>query len=131
MHERTLRTLSFIIIYFLMSYLTSLNTKSSGYMAPEYVMHGQFSVKSDVYSLGVLILEITSGQKNNCFHVGENTEYLLTHVSMNREVHLSFHGKAYNNENVIELYTIDIEYTYISLHLHRPGFHGGKEQQAI
>ncbi|KAJ9690115.1 hypothetical protein PVL29_012656 [Vitis rotundifolia] len=51
-----------------------------GYMAPEYVLHGKFSVKSDVYSLGVLILEIISGQKNNCFHVGENTEYLLTHA---------------------------------------------------
>ncbi|CBI29543.3 unnamed protein product, partial [Vitis vinifera] len=49
-------------------------------MAPEYVLHGKFSVKSDVYSLGVLILEIISGQKNNCFHVGENTEYLLTHA---------------------------------------------------
>ena len=77
----------------------------SGYMAPEYVLHGKFSVKSDVYSLGVFILEIISGQKNNCFHVGENTEYLLTHVSMNREVHFSFYGNAYNNENVIEPHT--------------------------
>ena len=33
----------------------------SGYMAPEYAMHGQFSVKSDVFSFGVLILEIVSG----------------------------------------------------------------------
>ncbi|XXG59588.1 hypothetical protein AAC387_Pa04g1645 [Persea americana] len=35
-----------------------------GYMAPEYVMHGQFSIKSDVFSFGVLLLEIVSGQKN-------------------------------------------------------------------
>ncbi|KAK9949619.1 hypothetical protein M0R45_005136 [Rubus argutus] len=28
-------------------------TKSYGYMAPEYAMHGHFSVKSDVYSFGV------------------------------------------------------------------------------
>ncbi|GER52983.1 cysteine-rich receptor-like protein kinase [Striga asiatica] len=37
-----------------------------GYMAPEYAMHGQFSVKSDVFSFGVLVLEIISGEKNNC-----------------------------------------------------------------
>ena len=37
----------------------------SGYMAPEYAMKGQFSVKTDVYSFGVLVLEIISGKKNN------------------------------------------------------------------
>jgi serine/threonine protein kinase len=53
----------------------------SGYMAPEYAMHGQFSVKSDVFSFGVLILEIVSGQKNNCFRNGETVEDLLSYVS--------------------------------------------------
>ncbi|CAL5082728.1 unnamed protein product [Urochloa decumbens] len=32
-----------------------------GYIAPEYQMEGVFSVKSDVYSLGILVLEIVSG----------------------------------------------------------------------
>jgi len=50
-------------------------------MAPEYAMHGQFSVKSDVFSFGVLLLEIVSGQKNNCFKNGENVEDLLSYVS--------------------------------------------------
>ncbi|KAK2654119.1 hypothetical protein Ddye_013975 [Dipteronia dyeriana] len=49
-----------------------------GYMAPEYVMHGNFSVKSDVFSFGVLVLEIISGQKNSSFHNGEETGDLLT-----------------------------------------------------
>ncbi|KAH0934666.1 hypothetical protein HID58_011783 [Brassica napus] len=35
------------------------------YMSPEYAMHGQFSMKSDIYSFGVLVLEIISGKKNS------------------------------------------------------------------
>ncbi|KAK4439299.1 Cysteine-rich receptor-like protein kinase [Sesamum alatum] len=54
-----------------------------GYMAPEYAMHGQFSVKSDVFSFGVLVLEIISGQKNNCFRSGENLQDLLSFVWKN------------------------------------------------
>jgi len=34
-----------------------------GYMSPEYAMEGAFSVKSDTYSFGVLMLEIVSGLK--------------------------------------------------------------------
>ncbi|KAK6264880.1 hypothetical protein SCA6_020314 [Theobroma cacao] len=55
----------------------------SGYMAPEYAMHGQFSVKSDVFSFGVIILEIISGQKNNCFRNGETVEDLLSYAWKN------------------------------------------------
>ncbi|TMW91592.1 hypothetical protein EJD97_014134 [Solanum chilense] len=54
-----------------------------GYMAPEYAMHGQFSVKSDVFSFGVLVLEIISGQKNTCFRNGESVEDLLSNAWMN------------------------------------------------
>ncbi|KAL0012487.1 hypothetical protein SO802_007595 [Lithocarpus litseifolius] len=50
-----------------------------GYMALEYAMLGQFSTKSDVFSFGVLILEVLSGQKITHFHDGENTEYLLSY----------------------------------------------------
>jgi serine/threonine protein kinase len=32
-------------------------------MSPEYVMEGIFSVKSDVFSFGVLLLEIVSGRR--------------------------------------------------------------------
>jgi len=52
----------------------------SGYMAPEYAMFGQFSTKSDVFSFGVLTLEIVSGQKITSFRDTENTEYLLSYV---------------------------------------------------
>ncbi|XP_057442353.1 cysteine-rich receptor-like protein kinase 44 [Lotus japonicus] len=49
-----------------------------GYMAPEYLMYGQFSVKSDVFSFGVLVLEIISGHKNSGIRHGENVEDLLS-----------------------------------------------------
>ncbi|XP_037435660.1 cysteine-rich receptor-like protein kinase 6 isoform X2 [Triticum dicoccoides] len=36
-----------------------------GYMAPEYLMRGNYSVKSDVFSFGVMALEIVTGRKNS------------------------------------------------------------------
>ena len=55
----------------------------SGYMIPEYTMHGQFCVKSDVHSFGVLILEILSGTKISSFCQSDAAEDLLSYVSMN------------------------------------------------
>ncbi|XP_073137262.1 cysteine-rich receptor-like protein kinase 15 [Henckelia pumila] len=49
-----------------------------GYMSPEYAMHGQFSAKSDVFSFGVLILEIVSGQQNRSLKNGEDMKDLLS-----------------------------------------------------
>ncbi|KAK4492777.1 hypothetical protein RD792_000097 [Penstemon davidsonii] len=57
---------------------TSRIVGTYGYMAPEYAMHGQFSVKSDVFSLGILVLEIICGQKSNIFHNGETIEDLVS-----------------------------------------------------
>ncbi|KAK3157311.1 hypothetical protein QOZ80_2AG0119150 [Eleusine coracana subsp. coracana] len=39
-----------------------------GYMAPEYASEGMFSIKSDVFSFGVIILEIVSGKRNSGTH---------------------------------------------------------------
>ncbi|KAF5443869.1 hypothetical protein F2P56_036393 [Juglans regia] len=39
-----------------------------GYMSPEYAMEGLYSIKSDVFSFGVLLLEIVSGKKNTGFY---------------------------------------------------------------
>ncbi|XP_021766696.1 putative receptor-like protein kinase At4g00960 [Chenopodium quinoa] len=48
-----------------------------GYMAPEYAITGHYSVKSDVFSFGVLVLEIVSGQRNKFFGRLQLEEALL------------------------------------------------------
>ncbi|KAL1834272.1 hypothetical protein ACET3Z_003923 [Daucus carota] len=51
-----------------------------GYMSPEYAMEGRFSVKSDVFAFGVLLLEILSGRKNNSFLLSADYTNLLGYV---------------------------------------------------
>ncbi|XP_054796502.1 cysteine-rich receptor-like protein kinase 2 isoform X2 [Prosopis cineraria] len=56
---------------------THLNTRFAGtlgYTAPEYAIHGQLSEKVDVYSYGVVILEIISGRRNNELNVNGAAE---------------------------------------------------------
>ena len=53
----------------------------SGYMSPEYFREGLFSAKSDVFSFGVLMLEIICERKNNSFHHdSEGPLNLIVHV---------------------------------------------------
>lgn len=51
-------------------------------MAPEYASEGLFSIKSDLFSFGVLILEITCGKRNSCFHQFGDFFNLLGYVSI-------------------------------------------------
>ena len=51
-------------------------------MSPEYGMHGQFSIKSDIFSLGVMILEIISGKKNSYSYKSDWMDDLLSYVSI-------------------------------------------------
>ncbi|XP_061336712.1 G-type lectin S-receptor-like serine/threonine-protein kinase At4g27290 [Gastrolobium bilobum] len=51
-----------------------------GYMPPEYAVHGHYSVKSDVFSFGVIVLEIISGKKNRGFSDPEHSLNLLGHA---------------------------------------------------
>ncbi|XP_042499257.1 putative receptor-like protein kinase At4g00960 [Macadamia integrifolia] len=62
---------------------THVNTRiagTNGYMAPEYAMHGQLSVKADVFSYGVVVLELISGQKNYTFNLDPDCQNLLEWV---------------------------------------------------
>nr|XP_023926113.1 G-type lectin S-receptor-like serine/threonine-protein kinase At1g11330 [Quercus suber] len=62
-----------------------------GYMSPEYAMQGFFSEKSDVFSFGVLLLEIVSGRKTTCFY--DDQQYCLSLVG--------FAWKLWNDDNIM------------------------------
>ncbi|KAJ6848792.1 cysteine-rich receptor-like protein kinase 15 isoform X2 [Iris pallida] len=59
---------------------TSRVVGTFGYIAPEYARRGQFSVKSDVFSFGVLVLEIVTGRKSNTFGDSGDEHDLLSYT---------------------------------------------------
>ncbi|KAL8046478.1 hypothetical protein ABFX02_08G179900 [Erythranthe guttata] len=61
---------------------TSRVVGTYGYMSPEYAIDGVFSVKSDVFSYGVLVLEIVSGKRNRGFSHRDHRLNLLGHAWM-------------------------------------------------
>jgi hypothetical protein len=65
-------------------------------MAPEYAMQGHFSVKSDVFSFGVLVLEIVTGKKNS-FRNGNDIEHLLSHVSIEQSTNQTRYSRLYRD----------------------------------
>ena len=51
-------------------------------MSPKYASEGLYSTKSDVFSFGVLVLEIVSGKRNKGFNHPYHDLSLLGHVSI-------------------------------------------------
>ncbi|PON81461.1 S-receptor-like serine/threonine-protein kinase [Trema orientale] len=51
-----------------------------GYMAPEYAFNGLFSTKSDVFSFGIMVLEIISGKKSRAFQHENHEHTLISHA---------------------------------------------------
>ncbi|KAJ0693184.1 putative protein kinase RLK-Pelle-DLSV family [Helianthus annuus] len=51
-----------------------------GYMAPEYALNGLFSVKSDVFSFGVIVLEIISGKRNTGYYHNQQAFSLVSYA---------------------------------------------------
>ncbi|KAD2392724.1 hypothetical protein E3N88_39701 [Mikania micrantha] len=76
-----------------------------GYIAPEYALYGRFSIKSDVFSFGVLVLEIVSGKKNREFSLDDHNNHLLGHPKIRSKVSTRFQqltamaNDAGNNRN--------------------------------
>ncbi|KAL7103538.1 hypothetical protein ACP275_08G186000 [Erythranthe tilingii] len=76
---------------------TSRVVGTYGYMSPEYAIDGVFSVKSDVFSFGVLVLEIVSGKRNRGFSHRDHRLNLLGHAWMlhREERTLELAGSSY------------------------------------
>ncbi|KAL7244060.1 hypothetical protein ACSBR1_016314 [Camellia fascicularis] len=51
-----------------------------GYMAPEFAMEGLYSVKSDAFSFGVLLIEIITGRRNASFHLTKCALSLIVYI---------------------------------------------------
>lgn len=85
LQEHSMNTF-FFPFHLLLLVITKISDKAnahiqnSGYMSPEYAMEGLFSVKSDVFSFGVILLEILSGKKNSGFYHTELAPTLLAYV---------------------------------------------------
>ncbi|CAH8266246.1 unnamed protein product [Arabidopsis lyrata] len=61
----------------------AVTTKPSGtygYMSPEYAESGLYSAKSDIFSFGVMLLEIVSGKENRSFSYSLCRTNLLSYI---------------------------------------------------
>lgn len=72
-------SITLVIFYFLFYFFFS--PIFSGYMAPEYALRGYLTDKADVYSYGIVLLEIVSGMPNVSDRAKENHFVLLDRVT--------------------------------------------------
>ncbi|XP_044473363.1 G-type lectin S-receptor-like serine/threonine-protein kinase At4g03230 [Mangifera indica] len=79
-----------------------------GYMSPEYAMEGFFSVKSDVFSFGVLLLEIVSGKRNAGFCLLGKNINLLGHA-----------WELWKEERMLELLDKPLQNSHVENEVHR------------
>jgi len=74
-------------------------------MAPEYAMRGHYSIKSDVFSFGVLILEILTGMRSSgSFNIEQSVD-LLSLVSHSIFPKISTQVICLKNANGIPILT--------------------------
>ncbi|KAG0520727.1 hypothetical protein BDA96_08G099400 [Sorghum bicolor] len=62
------------------THLTTGVAGTLGYMAPEYIVHGHLTEKADVFSYGVLVLEIVTGKRCSNSNGSHGGQVLLTKV---------------------------------------------------
>ncbi|KAF5195332.1 Cysteine-rich receptor-like protein kinase, partial [Thalictrum thalictroides] len=85
----------------LLENITHISTRvagTSGYLAPEYALQGKLTKKADVYSFGVLIIEIVSGRSNTETTREGMLKYLLEQT-----------WKLYEEHKLLDLVDPDLE----------------------
>ncbi|KAB1211839.1 putative cysteine-rich receptor-like protein kinase 31 [Morella rubra] len=55
-----------------------------GYVPHEYIRNGVYSIKSDIYSFGILLLQIIGGERNACYYGPDEKLNLLEYNSFHR-----------------------------------------------
>lgn len=95
-------------------------------MAPEYVMHGNLSIKADVYSFGVLLLEIISGQKNSNFNLDPDCQSLLDWVKI-WAICIDFNENDMKFEFLINVYPT-LDFCVICWHVRADSIFVGKKK---
>ncbi|KAM1484091.1 hypothetical protein TB2_035319 [Malus domestica] len=60
-----------------MTHVSTRVAGTIGYLAPEYAIRGQLTRKADIYSFGVLLMEIVSGRCNTNTRLPIDEQYLL------------------------------------------------------
>ncbi|XP_022717236.1 cold-responsive protein kinase 1-like isoform X2 [Durio zibethinus] len=87
-----------------LTHITTRVAGTAGYLAPEYAIRGQLTRKADIYSFGVLLLEIVTGRSNTNRKLPLSEQYLLErawnmyeHGQLVELVDTSLNGD-YNNE---------------------------------
>ncbi|KAK9064246.1 hypothetical protein SSX86_015626 [Deinandra increscens subsp. villosa] len=81
--------------------ITHISTKlagTTGYLAPEYVLGGQLTLKADVYSFGVLVLETISGRSSS-----------LSSWDISQKVLLEWAWELYEEGRLLELVDSDLK----------------------
>ncbi|KAG9159507.1 hypothetical protein Leryth_022758 [Lithospermum erythrorhizon] len=87
-----------------MTHVSTRVAGTMGYLAPEYAVRGRLTRKADIYSFGILMLEIISGRSNTNKRLPYEEQYLLERDLLK---HLGFPTqemwKCYEQEDLIQL----------------------------
>ncbi|XP_068499751.1 probable leucine-rich repeat receptor-like serine/threonine-protein kinase At3g14840 isoform X2 [Phaseolus vulgaris] len=107
------------------THITTRVAGTYGYMAPEYAMHGYLTDKADVYSFGIVALEIVSGKSNNmnwskeeCFSLVDLVHLLKKQSDLMDLVDERL-GKDFRKDEVVVMINVALLCTQVSS-MHRP-----------
>ncbi|XP_052726263.1 probable leucine-rich repeat receptor-like serine/threonine-protein kinase At3g14840 isoform X2 [Vigna angularis] len=107
------------------THITTRVAGTYGYMAPEYAMHGYLTDKADVYSFGIVALEIVSGKSNTlnwpkdgCFSLVDLVHILREEGDLMDLVDERL-GNDFKREEVVVMINVALLCTQVSP-MHRP-----------